>query len=91
MRARVRCVRTCGHDDPQVGGEVADRILKETFDKIDLDGGGTLDKDEIMEAAWILKGDIGADDMTEEQFAVIIGQLDEDGDGEVDMEVGGCR
>jgi len=28
-----------------------------------------------MEAAWVLKGDIGADDMTEEQFAVIISQL----------------
>ena len=69
-----------------VGGEVADRILKETFDTIDLDGGGTLDKEEIMESAWILKGDIGSDDMTEEQFAVIIGQLDEDGDGEVDMD-----
>jgi COMPASS component SWD3 len=69
-----------------VGGEVADRILKETFDAIDTDGGGTLDKEEIMDAAWILKGDIGADDMTEEQFSIIINQLDEDGDGEVDME-----
>ena len=69
-----------------LGSEESNRILRETFDSIDLDGGGTLDKEEIMEAAWVLKGDIGADDMTEEQFAVIISQLDEDGDGEVDFD-----
>ena len=73
-------------DNFTLGSEESNRILRETFDTIDLDGGGTLDKEEIMEAAWVLKGDIGADDMTEEQFAVIIGQLDEDGDGEVDFE-----
>ena len=69
-----------------LGSEESNRILRETFDAIDLDGGGTLDKDEIMEASWVLKGDLGAEDMSEEEFMIIIGQLDEDGDGEVDFD-----
>ena len=69
-----------------VGSEESEIILRETFDMIDLDGGGTLDKDEMREAAWVIKGDMGDDDMTEDQLQIIIGQLDENGDGEVDFD-----
>ena len=59
-----------------------DKDLREVFDLVDVDGGGTLDREEVGTLA-----DFFAETaMTEEQIDEAMAEMDEDGSGEVDFE-----
>ncbi|KAH8068469.1 hypothetical protein JL721_6607 [Aureococcus anophagefferens] len=66
-------------DDPKVRRRKA---LREVFDSIDVDGGGTLDLEEFTQAYRKLL----FDDLTDRQIALVFRDTDVDGSGEVDFE-----
>lgn len=59
-----------------------DKDLREVFDLVDADGGGTLDREEVGTLADFF-GDVS---MTEEQIDEAMAQMDDDNSGEVDFE-----
>ncbi|EGB07067.1 hypothetical protein AURANDRAFT_17686, partial [Aureococcus anophagefferens] len=58
------------------------KALREVFDSIDVDGGGTLDLEEFTQAYRKLL----FDDLTDRQIALVFRDTDVDGSGEVDFE-----
>jgi len=68
------------------GTEQANSRIKDMFDLIDADGSGEIDKEEMAEAAWVIKGDIGAEDMTDAELQEAIARMDEDDNGGVDFD-----
>lgn len=59
-----------------------DKDLREVFDLVDVDGGGTLDRDEVGTLADFF-GDVS---MTDEQIDEAMSEMDDDNSGEVDFE-----
>jgi hypothetical protein len=62
-------------------GEQYLKFLRQLFDKIDMDGGGTLDVIELQQALIVA----GHDDMSNDEIIKIFRSVDEDDSGEIDF------